>query len=320
MRLTNNIIMRKYLTNLNNSLRTLQDITNRATTQRRFERASEDPAAALKVFHVKRDLTRLSIYKSNVGEIQRNLADIEATISSLNDILIEVNAQVTQGQNTAYDEMERKAIASVIRNLQQQVLNNGNAYFAGKYIFGGTNVKEMPFTVDSNGKLLYNGQDVDTGVFSQDQVYIDIGMGISMGAEANANTAYNISYPGHVLLGSGVDENGITNNIYNLMGELASMFENNDLTELDKYANKLQERMRDLLVQYADVGERSKYVDFILEKLDIDRENAINKQDSLEHADIVESFMDYKYQEMAYNAALQIGSRLMQNSLLDYMR
>lgn len=320
MRLTNNIIMRKYLTNLNSSLRTLQDISNRAATQRRFERASEDPAAALKVFHVKRDLSRLSIYKSNVEDIQNNLTDIEATISSLNDILIEVNAQVVQGQNITYDEMERKAIASVIRNLQQQVLNNGNANFAGKYIFGGANVKEMPFTVDSNGKLLYNGQDVDTATFSGDAVYIDIGMGVAMGSEVNPNTAYNISYPGHVLLGSGVDENGISNNIYNIMGELANAFENNDLTNLDVYADKLKDKMSDILVQYADVGEKSKYVDFILEKLEIDNENAANKQDSLEHADIVESFMDYKYQEMAYNAALQIGSRLMQNSLLDYMR
>jgi flagellar hook-associated protein 3 FlgL len=314
--------MRKYLNNLNTSSRTLDRLTQKVTTQRQFTKASEDPAAALKVFNIRRDLSRISFYKNNITDLKNNIVDIESTISSLNNVAIEVNTQLTQAKNTTYGQTERNAIASVLKTLQQQVLNNGNTNFAGKFLFGGSNTKQIPFTTDVNGKLLYNGVDVDTGTFSKDEVFVDLGLGMAAGnaSAADANTAYNVSYPGSELLGTGVDADGISNNFYNIIGDLITKLETGDLTNIDKYEAKVKEKMDDIIVKYADIGQKSNFVEFISNKLEIDEENSLKKQDTLEAADLAKSIMDVKYQEMSYNAALQVGTKILQNSLLDYLR
>lgn len=319
MRITNNIVVRKYMSNLNKSKTALDKLVDRATTQQRYRDAYENPTSALKAFNVRRDLSKYAIYKENIVDVQNTMTDIESAISSLNDLAIDINAQLEQAKNPTYGETELRIIAEVLRGLQKQVLNVANASYSSKYLFGGTNVKTEPFTLDASGKLLYNGVDVDTGTFEKQSIYIDVGLGLTTGS-LNANNAYDIAYPGVELLGSGVDSNGITNNFYNLIGEIATKFENNDLTNIEQYTAKFKEKMNDIVVQYADIGERTRFVDFINSKVQNDEDNAVLKQEKLEIADLAEVITDYMYQKSSYDAALQIGAKILSNTLLDYLR
>lgn len=319
MRLTNNVIMRRYLSNLSANLNQSNKLKEIATSQKKFSKASEDPAAALKALKVRRDLSKIDLFQSNVEEIKTNLTGIESALSSLNDIAIDVNSRIIQGENTTYSDDERKTIATALRSMQQLVLDDGNTALAGKYLFGGTGKDEMPFSVSAGGKLLYHGADMDAGAITDDAYYVDIGMGMGAGA-AKDSTAYNATYSGTKLLGQGKDANGITNNFYNLIGEIADQFESGDLSNLAKYTAKFKDKASDILVQYADIGERTNYVELVGTRLETDESNAFSKQESLESADLAEALMNVQYQELAYTAALQVGSKILQNSLLDYLR
>lgn len=319
MRLTNNIVIRKYMSNLNKSKTTLDKLVEKATTQQKYKYAYENPTAALKAFNVRRDLSKFEIYKDNIVDVQNTLTDIESSIEALNDIAIDVNAQLVQAENVTYGGTELQIIAEVLRGLQYQVLNIANSSYSGKFLFGGTNVQTEPFTLDADGKLLYNGVDVDTGTFEKQSIYIDVGLGLTTG-NLNANNAYDIAYPGNELLGSGVDENGITNNFYNLIGEIARKFETNDLTNIKQYTDKFKEKMDNIVVQYADIGQRTNFVEFVNSKVENDEDNAIMKQEKLEVADLTQVITDYMYQKYSYDASLQIGAKILSNSLLDYLR
>jgi flagellar hook-associated protein 3 FlgL len=320
MRLTNNMIMKRYLRNINTSSKTLNKLSDIATSEQLYRKASEDPAAALKAFNVRNDLSRIDLYKKNIVDVKNILTDVETSISAINDLAIDIKAKIEQAKNTTYTETERAAIAAVLENMQVQILEIVNRKTADRYLFSGSSVTEIPFTVE-DGKLLYHGVDVDTGSFSKDSVYIDLGMGMSSGAGAPVtdNTAFDISYPGVNLLGYGVDEDGISNNLYNIISDLVEMVKNNDISNIDKYAAKFENKMSEILVQYADVGEKSNFIDFLDNRLDVDEENFMNKQISLEGADLAEALMNLEYQKLAYNAALKIGATVLQGSLLDYL-
>jgi flagellar hook-associated protein 3 FlgL len=307
--------------NLNKSFDTLNRLNSISTTGELYTKASDNPAATIKAFSVRRDLSKINLYKSSIVDVKNILTDVEATISSLNDLTIDIGTCIEQAKNNTYSETERKAIAEVLKNYQVQILNNANKKSAGRYIFGGTNIKDLPFTV-SDGKLYYNGVDVDTGTFKDEHIYVDLGMGMtsSTSTQVNDNTAFDIAYPGIDLLGHGVDSDGISNNLYNIVGDLIEMFENNDVSGLDQYAAKFEQKRSDILVQYADIGEKTNFVDFLDTRLRIDEENAYVKQDSLEYADIAEALMNVAYQRFAYEAALKVGSDILQSSLLDYLR
>ena len=212
--------------------------------------------------------------------------------------------------------------------MQQQILEISNSKFSGKFIFGGPNVKQPPFTLvtdptDIDGsKLLYNGVDVDTGIFTNEPIYVDIGLGLSTDTAGNIipQSAFNKSHPGSELLGTGVDADGISNNLYNVVGEIAKMFQTNDLTNIDKYINKFSKNVEEVMVQYANVGEKSKSLEYLSNRLDTDENNALHKQNDLETVDLAKSILDFKNQEMSYNAALQMGAKILQLSLVDYLR
>jgi flagellar hook-associated protein 3 FlgL len=322
MRLTNNMIMRKYMANLNTSLTTLNNLNEQTSSGMKFSKMSEDPATALKAFQVRRNLSQITLYKSNVLDTQNSLSDIEFSISNLNNTLSDINAQIIQGRTGTYNASDKIVIANTLKDMQQQILEISNSKFSGKFIFGGPNVKQPPFTLDATSKLLYNGVNVDTGTFTNEAIYVDIGLGLSTDTAGNIipQSAFNKSHPGSELLGTGVDADGISNNLYNVVGEIAKMFQNNDFTNIDKYVNKFSKNVEEVMVQYANVGEKSKSLEYLSNRLDTDENNALHKQNDLEAVDLAKSILDFKNQESSYNAALQMGAKILQLSLVDYLR
>lgn len=322
MRLTSNMIMRNYLTNLNNSLSTLNNLNEQTATGMKIQKMSDDPATGLKAFQVRKNLARIEVYKNNILDIKNTATDVEASVSSLKDILTSVKTQVEQGQTGTYGDADRKAVGKSLLNLQQQILSVANSRSGDNFLFGGPNVKNAPFTVNSGGKLLYNGADVDISSSENEAVYSDIGLGLSTDSANNivSQSAYNISNSGSELLGTGVDSNGISNNIYNLVGQIATKFNNNDMSNIDKYISKLSDKFDDVLMQYANIGEKNNFLDFLSSRFEKSEQNNMEKQNNLETVDLAKSILDFKNQENSYNAALQMGSKILQVSLMDYLK
>lgn len=321
MRITNNMLTSKYVSNLNTSLETLNDLSDKVATRRAFNKVSDDPARALKAFQVRRSLSRIRTYENNISNAKTTFTDMETALQSLNDTLTDISTEVEKGKNGTYNQVDKDIMANVLKSLQTQILEVGNTKTNGKYLFGGSNVKNMPFTFDAGGNLLYNGQNVDTATFGKDEVYVDIGMGFDVDASgnANSNSALNIAYTGNELLGSGVDANGLPNNLYNLVGQIITKFQNNDMTDIDLYAKKLTERQDDIIVQYANIGEKVAFTDFLTSRFEKNEDNSVDKQTTLETVDLAEAVMNYKDQKNCYDSALKLGSYILQASLIDYL-
>lgn len=322
MRLTNSIMTKNYLNSLNKSLSEMSNTNTLIAAKRKYMHFSDDPANAMRAMKVRVGITRVDVYTENLLDAKDILSQYESTISNINTLMSEAVAQVFQGMTGTSDENVRKAVASALRGFQDSILAAANAQFASDYIFGGDSVGNKPFTVDEDGKLMYKGQPVDTGTFVEEERYIDIGIGLEFdgGGEVVPVSAMNIALSGANLLGTGVDGDGITKNIYNMLGILAEKFENNDMTDIDTYYEKLQGMADNIRIQYVSIGERSNYITFFTERLETEQNNLLVKQNRLESLDLAEGITAFGEQELAYNACLQMGSKILQPSLLDFLR
>lgn len=315
------MITSNYLANLNNSLEDLTKINEKVSQGRSYLKASEDPAAALKAFQVRQNLTRISLYQDNVSQAGDILTDVESAISELNSVLTSVSEQVIKGKSDTCSTEDRLIIAEVLRNYQAEVLDVANYKSANKYIFGGSDMTEAPFTV-TGGTLNYHGIDVNTnGVFGEEKVFFDIGLGLATDASGNVveGSAFNVANPGSGVFGTGIDANGIPNNIYNLLGEISDQFESNDLTNMDSYMEKLESVRDGVIIQYVNVGQKTNFLGFLSERLESNDFNAQTKQSNIENIDAAAGILDYNTQKVAYEAALAMGGKIIQYSLLDYM-
>ncbi len=322
MRLTNAMMANNYLRNLNRNTKELNDLNTKVSAQRKFLKMSEDPASALSAFSVRKHLSRMEMYTRTLNESQGLLDEAEISLSTINETATTALAQVLQGVTGTSDENARQVIAQSLRGYQKMILGAANAKFSGKYVFGGEGFEEMPFTLDGSGNLRYHGVNVDSGTFGPEYRYVDIGLGldISGGGVVSPQSAMNTAYSGAVLLGAGVDGNGLSNNLYQLLGSIAGKLESGDLTDMDMYIQKLEARSDDIRMQYVGIGERANYISFFADRLDRDKIAAASKQNQLESLSLEEGILQFSQQELVYNACLQMGTKILQPSLLDYLR
>lgn len=164
MRITMSMISKQYRSSLNESLSQLNDANNKSTTFRKFDKASEDPFSAAKAYQLRREGTQNETYQNNLEDISSQLATAQSAMMSIHNIVSEVSSgDVIQAITGTMSAEDRSIVAGKLREFQQAIIAPANTKFGDKYVFGGSDTTDPPFSVGASGNLLYRGIDVNTG-------------------------------------------------------------------------------------------------------------------------------------------------------------
>jgi flagellar hook-associated protein 3 FlgL len=321
-----------YIRSLNTISSDLNKLNTQVTSGRAFTKASENTSAAIRAFQVRRDLSKTEGYESNILHARSSLESSESSIYHIQELVQNAGAKVLQGMNGTQSESERKIIATELRNVQDQILQSLNATDSDSYYFGGSNTDTKPFEV-VGGKLSYNGQSLDTLTaaaikdLESDSRYVDIGLNVKFDALGvlDKNTVFNYSVPGIKIVGSGTTNdtagNPMSNNLYDLIGQLASEFESSTYsgTKANELYGHLQTNSASVIHSLTEVGTKTSYLDFMTTRLENKTLNDQGRQLAIEGADPSATIIQFKSQEAAYNAALQMGAKIIQPSIFDYI-
>jgi len=90
-----------------------------------------------------------------------------------------------------------------------------------------------------------------------------------------------------------------------------------DLTLLIRY---VQDSQNHLLTRVAEIGGRQRRLDLLEARYDTDLLNYEQMRSDAEDADMAEVIMNLKMAEVVYQAALSAGARIIQPSLMDFLR
>lgn len=309
MRISDNTIVRNYMTTLSRTSAQRAKDSLASSTGRSYQTVSEDPVSAVKAMKIRRSLSRIEDYKSNISEFEAISTERESGASELSDILTDVSSLVQQGKTGTYSASDRESIATALRSYQETIFDIGNSTYSGKYVFGGTDEYTKPFTLDASGNLLYQGVGVDTGTFAAETRSMDISEG----------TTVNTAYSGVSLLGSGTDGSGLPNNVYSLIGEIATAMENNDMTNMDAFAAKVSTLQETVTVQHAEIGAQCQFIEFFSDRLTATKTNLTERQTGLEGIDSAEAILNYNLASSAYDATLAMGAKIIPQTLLNYL-
>ena len=151
-------------------------------------------------------LARLAQYKKNVESAQDDLKQTEGAFNELNSDLQTAYERACRRRPIRSLRRTATPLAQEIKQLRDNVLAVGNTKVANRYLFGGYNTTDAPFTLDTSGNLLYNGLDVSTNSAAV-QAEAGQNTSVEMGYDITMQTSTN----GVELLGSG------DSNVYNLL-------------------------------------------------------------------------------------------------------
>jgi flagellar hook-associated protein 3 FlgL len=175
-------------------------------------------------------------------------------------------------------------------------------------------------------------------------LFVDIGMSIrsenvppspSAAPYVDRNSVFTYTLTGISITGVGTttmsDGTKVSNNIYDLLGAIADSFEDNFVNgtgqiepfhhdRVDELYGMLRKRETSVQFSITDVGTKKQYLNFIKDSLDSrDLDNTVRQQD-VEGADPARTIIYYESQRVAYQAALQMGTKVIPMSIFDYMR
>ena len=173
MRITNSMMVSNMMRNLNGNLNRMDKIQNQMATGKRITKPSDDPVGMAQVLKLTSDVMASEQHKKNVDEALSWLETTETSVTQLKDVLQRVRELTVRGATGSLALEDKQAIQKEIVQLKDQILSIGNSTFAGRYIFGGYNTMEHPFTMektDAGDKLKYNGKFISPGGIADDSV------------------------------------------------------------------------------------------------------------------------------------------------------
>ena len=325
MRITNNMVTRNYTKGLHTNLSRLSTYNQQIISGRRFNVMSEDTASGVRAMQTRRSLARIESYRNNAKDTNITFAAAETTMLNISNINHTVTSKYVNGITGTMGAEEREIIANELDKLRDEMVSCANGQFADRYLFGGTNVNSAPFALDkTTGMLTYNGVDVmsitKTHELFQDASYVDIGLGLNFKdtgnpQQVNPNSAFKNSFVGLDFLGTGSD------NLILKLGEMIDELKSPgfDVNKAGKLLDEYKASSNNMGVALTKLGADTAFLEFTVDRLDSEELNLKTRQEIIEARSPEEAIMDFKMQEYVYNAALQMGQRLLQPTLFSFI-
>ncbi len=152
MRVTNSMISKNSMTNMNGNKINVDKLNNQMTSQKKISRPSEDPVIAIRALRLRSNLTELNqYYERNIPDAKSWLEVTEGALKNMETILGKVYEQCNNGATDTLNQEDRAAILKNLQSLRKQVYHEGNTDCAGRYVFTGykTN-KQLTFAENDN--------------------------------------------------------------------------------------------------------------------------------------------------------------------------
>ena len=348
MRITNKQITGTYLYNANKNLEKYTSQHEKLETGRAYTKISQNVSTSKKALQARTEMYRNEQYQKNVDSAIEELSTAESSLTSVNDQLQNINSLVIKAVNgTNNDETSRKIFSKTLDESKENILESLNTSHLDKYILGGTNNKEIPFTKDENGNLMFNGVNVDNisekngllfdengnEIPMSNDNYIDIGLGLKMnGDNFDKNSAFKISFSGVKWTGYGFGSityknseqeevtEEVSNNVYQIMSDMQDALDKNDMPRLSALNDHLKKQYDNVLTGIAEIGVKSKRLEDVKTQLD-DKNAKITQMQKdfewIEDTDEIVKLDEYNY---SWLLTLKFGSSLLPQSLLDYIK
>lgn len=291
MRVTQSMLSNNFLRNISKSYEELGKLQDQLATQKKITRLSDDPVVAMLGLGYRTNLNQVQQFTRNIGEVNNWLESTDDAISHGVNVLQRIRELTIQAANDTYEGNQRSAIAVEMRQLKEQLQTIAETQVGGKYIFNGTNTNHPPVG----------------GEFSSGVIKIEIFDGITISVNTNGSELF-----GDILKD---DESSF-------LTRLIEVLENPEATgdDVREYIGKVDEAIDRFLKEQANVGAKLNRVEMMEDRLSSQEVIASKILSENEDVEIEKVITELITQESVHRAALSVGARIIQPTLVDFLR
>ncbi|MED1791111.1 flagellar hook-associated protein FlgL [Brevibacillus nitrificans] len=291
-RITQTMLNNNMLRNLNTSMNKMSKLQEQSSTGRVISRPSDDPVIASRGMFYRTALNQNEQYQRNADQASAWMDTADQSLDDVGQVMQRVKELVTYS-GSVLDATSLEAIAQEIDQLKGQIGTAANQTLGGYYIFAGTDSDNPPYN-PSTGVFSGNDQDIN----------FEISEGIYLPVNVKGADVFNSP--------------SSTDNIFTLLTNISSKLRSGE--QATDYLDEVDEKSNQILSVRTALGARVNRLELTQNRLDSQNLNVNTLLSNNEDADMSEVYTDLKMQESVYQSALSIGARVIQTSLVDYLK
>ena len=294
MRVTYHTFSRQVLDDLSTVSTRLGRLQGQLSTGKEITRPSDDPFRTGRAMALRNELGDVAQYTRAVDDGVARLTATDGALGNAGDILGRARGLVLEASNGTLDQTGLNAIAREIAQLRESLREQGNATFDGRFLFSGTATTTAPYPTPGT---TYAGNALPV------QRLIAPGQVVAVNTTGPAMMGPNGSNVLDLL--SQIEADLLAGNRSNLQTA--------DLLNLDVAID------RNLAVR-ATVGAMTNRLETQLSRLQDHELSLSGLLSNAEDADMARTMVEFSQTQAVYQAALQSGARIMQPTLMDFLR
>ena len=302
MRITNNMLINNMLNNLNNNLNRMNKYQNQLATGKKISLPSDAPIVAYCALKLRNDVAAIQQYKSNVDDANSWMDITETTLGQMGDVMHRVRELAVQAGNETNTPEDLDKIKQEMEQLKVQMVHLANTTYAGRYIFSG--FKTDKALMDDNGVFLID-------ISNSEQIHFEIGIGDDI----------HINVTGSDLFNNGTDAAaGDTSGLLATFDAIITALDAGDNEAVGNMLGRIDDDINNILRVRSGIGARMNRLELTANRLEDDFINFTSLMSKNEDADIAEVIMNLQNEENVYRASLSAGARVIQPSLVDFLK
>lgn len=291
MRVTQSMLSNNMLRNLSSSYAQMGKLENQILTGKKVNRPSDDPVVAMRGIAYRTQVDKIAQFQRNLGEVNNWLDSSDDALDHVGEALNRAKDLMTNAPNGTLGQDDREKILSEIKEIRAHIQNLANTKIGDKYIFSGTNTNTR----------LHDGTNFSTANGINNTVQIEVFDDVMMTVNTNGKDMFE--------------------SIDNLFGQIENSIEIlQESSELSQYIEDIKGQMDIVLTERAVIGARQNRVEMMENRLAAQEGSAKKQMSENEDVDLEKAITEMITQESIHRAALSVGARIIQPSLVDFLR
>jgi flagellar hook-associated protein 3 FlgL len=283
----------------------LAQLQEKATTLDKISRPSDDPAATALALDTRARLAATAQYGRNIDDGNSWLTAADSALEQATNVMQKIKDLTVQAGNGSLPQSGKDAIANELTALNQDLVSIGNSQHLGRNIFAGSSDAAGAFT---------------PGTPRDPSIPADTGTPPSFAGVANTSVERRISATesvrvdadGAAIFGSGAGS------VFDIVSQMAADLRTGK--DISPRLAAVDTAFKNIVNGRSEIGTRQSQLERA-GSVNTELEASLDAQKTgIEKADLGSVIMDLKLQETNYQVALAATARVLQPTLMDFLR
>lgn len=306
LRITNNMILARNLRNQNANLYRMNQISEDIDSTVSLHRPSDDPVKVSRVLRIESDLSLNIQYQENIGMVKSWLSVTDSSMDEMNKVLQRARELAVQGASGTFGKEDKQKMEQELNQLRDHIITSANQTFTGRRIYTGFRTDKDLLKSDGS----YNTAEIEMEALPKQEIEMKIGDQQSIALNITGDKVFRPVGNDYTKPPKIIED----------LDLLMRRLHEGDSEGVSESIKDMDDNLKNLLEVRGEVGAKLKTIEVIEDRMSDDNLNLKKLLSETRDTKMAEAYTNLMSSEAVYRASLAVAARIIQPTLVDFLR